>query len=203
MKGLLIKDLINLKKQGVVIGAILIFYMFFSVINQDSAFLITISVLLCTMLPITSLAFDEQAKWDRYALSLPISRKKLVLSKYVLGILLNLGTLAVLSIITLVLHLQSDDPIWLIILTAGGIGLLLLSLLLPLMFRFGVEKGRLVMIAVFIIPTILIFMSPYLNYALPTEQTVIRLLYAAPFVIAAILWLSISLSVRIYTKKEF
>ncbi len=203
MKGLLIKDLINLKKQGIVIGAILIFYMFFSVINQDSAFLITISVLLCTMLPITSLAFDEQAKWDRYALSLPISRKKLVLSKYVLGILLNLGTLAVLSIITLVLHLQSDDPIWLIILAAGGVGLLILSLLLPIMFRFGVEKGRLVMIAVFIIPTILIFMSPYLNYTLPTEQSVIRLLYASPFVIAAILWLSISLSVRIYTKKEF
>lgn len=203
MKGLLIKDFINLKKQGVAIGGILIFYLFFSIINGDSGFLITISVLLSTMLPITSLAYDEQAKWDRYALGLPITRKKLVLSKYILGIILNLATLAILTVMTMLLHLQTDGPVWVIILAAGCTGFLILSILLPLMFRFGVEKGRLIMMAVFIIPFVMVFLAPRLNLSMPDEQTLMPLLYAAPFVVAILFWLSIRLSVRIYQKKEF
>ena len=41
---------------------------------------------LAAMMPVTAFSFDEKAKWDKYALSMPVSRRDLVLSKYIFGL---------------------------------------------------------------------------------------------------------------------
>ena len=42
------------------------------------------------MITITSFSYDALAKWDRYALSLPLTRKDIVAGKYLLSIILCL-----------------------------------------------------------------------------------------------------------------
>ncbi|MEG0145065.1 MAG: ABC-2 transporter permease, partial [Clostridia bacterium] len=45
------------------------------------------------MLPVNAMAFDERAKWDRYAGAMPFSRRTMVVEKYVLGYLSALGAM--------------------------------------------------------------------------------------------------------------
>lgn len=50
------------------------------------------------MMVVTTISCDDLAKWDAYALTMPVTRKEMVLSKYLVMVLLN--TLrAVLSLI--------------------------------------------------------------------------------------------------------
>ena len=80
MKALLIKDLYVVNKQLRLYLLILVVFIAF---NRDfgSIFL----PVWCSMLPYTSIAYDEQSKWDTLAGMMPYSIRDLVLSKYIFG----------------------------------------------------------------------------------------------------------------------
>ena len=80
MKGLLLKDLVNLGKQARSLLLILVFYFVFALFGEDRTIFGGIISILMFMMVITSLAYDERAKWDRYALTMPVSRSLMVLS---------------------------------------------------------------------------------------------------------------------------
>ena len=80
MLALLLKDLYTLKAQmKVFLFILIIFALAFQA--EAGAF----AVFYATLLPVTSLAYDEQSKWPQLALMLPYSIKDIVLSKYLLG----------------------------------------------------------------------------------------------------------------------
>ena len=83
MQALLLKDLYTLKGQMKVFLFILIIL---ALAFQAEAGVC--AVFYATLLPVTSLAYDEQSKWPQLALMLPYSIKDLVVSKYLLGWLL-------------------------------------------------------------------------------------------------------------------
>ena len=89
MKGLLMKDLLNLKRQGGIILLVLAMYGLFAFSSGMSEVLGSMICVFGAMLPVTALAYDERAKWDKYALTMPVTRRQMVLSKYLLGLLLN------------------------------------------------------------------------------------------------------------------
>ena len=145
MKGLIIKDILSLRKNIKMMGAMLLFFAVFAFIGNDVTFVSGMATLLMTMLTVTTLAYDEASKWDRYALSLPITRKQLVLSKYLLTLLLALGG-AVISLIILLTASLTGNGISVIEALATVYGLFWVSLvftgiLLPLTYKFGVEKS--------------------------------------------------------------
>ncbi|MEG1783233.1 MAG: ABC-2 transporter permease, partial [Oscillospiraceae bacterium] len=90
MKGLILKDLYVLSKTFKVYGVLLLFYGVFGLTTGQPNFMMGMVCVLLAMLPITSLAYDERAKWDKYALTMPINKNDIVLSKYALGLLLSL-----------------------------------------------------------------------------------------------------------------
>ena len=204
MKGLLIKDFINLKKQGKVMLALIIFYIAFAIFEKNTGILNAIIVLVAILMPVTSLAYDERDKWNRYALSMPVSRRQLVGSKYVLG----MGTCVVGAILVFLLSLaveplmveSSVSQMFLISYGVCVIGILLLSLFLPLLLKFGVEKGRLVMVCCFVVIFAVLAIFPELEENILPERW---LLLGSPFITAAVAFLSYRLSVHIYQKKEF
>ena len=90
MKGLLLKDILNLKNQQ---GKILVFliplYFLLALQMKSSSFFAGLWVMLGATLPISSIAYDEKAKWEKYALTMPITRKELVqVNMYYLSCLL-------------------------------------------------------------------------------------------------------------------
>ena len=145
MKALLLKDFYVMWKQTRVL---LLLILVFSCL--PGAFYPTFAVVYAAILPYTAMAYDERSKWDQLAAMMPYSARDLVLSKYCFGYL----AIAVAAGISLVLQTvltavwdraaENLSPLSSILLAiCMGVGVLALTL--PLMFRFGVEKGRLVM----------------------------------------------------------
>ena len=200
MRGLLIKDLFNLKRQAGIVLLILLMYGLFAFSTGMSEVLGGIIAVFGAMLPITALAYDERAKWDKYALSMPVTRKQMVLSKYLLGLTLTVVAF-VFNVVIQMIH-KPQDP-WdtvLVPLCLAGVGVSFLSLLMPILFRFGTEKARLLMLLMVAIPVVGVMFLSNNNIPRPDENTQIALLLAIPLVLLAV---SIPLSIHIYEKKEF
>lgn len=111
------------------------------------------------MLPITALAYDERSRWDSFAASLPCSKFQLVLSKYLVG-MISLTTVTVLTIaarfVYSLFNMMSFDSDFVISTVLSFlVALLIQSILLPFMFKLGVEKGRLF----FLIATVVVVLS--------------------------------------------
>ncbi len=203
MKGLLIKDLYALKKQGKVMAALIIFYLAFSIATKNLGLFSSVSISLSILLPITSMSLDEYNKWDTYAVSMPVSRKSIVLSKYILGLGLNITITIIVCIVNFIfVYFGANSNYGDVVATglniAGG-GVLLLSILLPIIYKFGVEKARLLMLLIFLVPALVFALLPEMDWNINAKP----LLYIGPVLLIFILLLSIAISSRIYTGKEF
>ncbi len=151
MKGLLKKDLLLLwKNMKTVVVLVLVYAVVFGAQGAETA-MSTMSIifsLLGVMLPLYSLAYDSQARWDLFARALPVGKRQIVLSKYVLAVAFIGAGLAVEFAAALILSGALGLP-WLLpqaaavsLCMAAGC-LLLLALEMPLYYRFGPEKARL------------------------------------------------------------
>ncbi len=207
MKGLLLKDLFTLRKQGKVYLLLIVFYLFYSIVTKNVSMMSAMIAMLCAIAPITTLAYDENCKWDRYALSMPISKKMMVLSKYVFGLLLILISMVIVAPLSMVVVTYTGEmafkPAFIILLMVNAIAVLFISVLLPLLFKFGVEKGRLLMFVIFFIPMAFVYIYKKTNLGLPSKETLTSLGYLSPLLLLIIFLISIAISIRIYEKKEF
>lgn len=145
MKGLLIKDWKTLLKQMKVMLAIVVVFACI-----PGTYMAAFALFYAAMLPVTALAYDERAKWDELAAMMPYTAKAIVGSKYALGLLL-IGSISLLSaasqvVVSVVQHvpLNTETLISIPLVACGALLMMLIDL--PLMFRLGVEKGRIIYI---------------------------------------------------------
>ena len=209
MKGLLIKDFLVLKKTGRIFLLIMGLYLVMAVfLDTDMG---PLMVFLCGMLSISTFAYDEQAKWDAYALTMPLKKRDLVRAKYVLAMILCLTGAAAGAVLSIAGSMDQPFVDWKGILTASGIALcasyLFNSLAIPLLYKFGAEKTRLVLMICYAAP--LVAASLVLNELEKSADTLLRLqsyldlgAILLPFITLAALFFSYSISLRIYRKKD-
>lgn len=206
MKGLMLKDLLNLKKQGKVIPLIIIFYTVFAAFVEDYSFFLSFVVLMCAMLPVTTIAYDEKSNWDKYALTMPISRKDLVTSKYVFGLLCMLLGIVIVILFRAVIAAVKAEPfeydLLSLLLVLFSSGVLFLSLSMPLVYRFGTEKGRFLLIAIAIVILLPMTSGSVQKYQ-STLISIIDYLYLLPIIALIIGYLSMLISIKIVEKKSF
>lgn len=206
MKGLILKDIYNLRKNLKTITVMILLYFILAFVMDNSSFLSGIIVLLFSMMAITSFSYDDLAKWDKYALSLPISRKELVMSKYMLAIILSLFGSLISAIFTFLIEYfkKSYDSLELLLIVylLFLISILFTSILIPLIFKFGVEKSRLMIIGVFAVPSGVIFALSKVGVRMPQMSTLEFLLKLSPLFLVLIFVLSYIISYKIYNKKE-
>lgn len=207
MKSLIIKDFLNVKGQLKVYGLLLIFYSVFSFATKATDVIGAMFIMLSVLIVINTLSYDDKVKWDKYSLTMPISRSNIVLGKYTFGlILLTIAFLLSLGISTFTsLAINSTNSTNLVIanLAMLAIGIIFMSLILPILFKFGVEKGRMLMMLVLLIPVCIAMIFQMLGIEFPQNTDLDYLIYVIPVVVIVILVLSIVLSVKIYNKKEF
>lgn len=203
MIGLLMKDILNLRKQGKVLGLLFVFYLVMALSSDNPYMFLSIVSLLMVMLTMTSMAYDERSHWERYALTMPVSRKTLVLSKYLLGFLLMLaaGLLNILFLLIVSKETIAESVVY----TLGvmGIALFFMSLILPILFRYGVEKGRLLMMAVLFTPTLLVVLGARMGLTIP-EVPQVKPIMVGMFLALLVLLVALSsilLSVKIFENK--
>lgn len=209
MKGLLYKDLISLRGNLKVMG-ILIFMFCIIFISQGNSVVYGITILMLAMMVVTSMALDDQAKWNEYALTMPVTRKEIVLSKYLSALFLVLGGTVISIIIALLSSFFIKTELGLLE-TLGSIGLIALlalifiSVMIPLTYKFGTEKARLLIIAVGLIPTgIVLILGKYFNISINISETNFWII--AMFILVGSLLLIVGsyfISLRIFYNKEF
>jgi len=205
MLGLVLKDLLCLKKSALKMVVILGLYIVIFSSSNNLAFLCAMIIMISTMFILNTFAYDEMSKWDYYALSLPVTKKQIVLSKYLLTVLFDfIGIL-----ITLLLYLikrQLNFEAALSICALAAIALTMAAILLPLLYKLGTQKARIWMIMIFLLPTaaaiLLGNLGFHLTAGMPSECT-IGLLVMSSLPVALLLYAgSYLLSYKVFLGKE-
>lgn len=201
MKALILKDTYVIWRQ---MKYFLVMILLFSAL--PSGFNNAFAVIYTSMLPYTALAYDERSKWDQLAAMMPYSTRDMVLGKYVFG-WLCIGAAAVLSgLLQMALSLVVDRvflPGVMVLSVLGAVCILAISL--PLMFRMGVEKGRLAMfLVIFLVcgaagAIAHIAESVGSGTVFAFQGPILVVLLIAALVLTAV---SVPLSMRFYTKRQ-
>ncbi len=203
MKGLLLKDILNLKQQGRIYILIILIWTGIAVGNGDHSFFIGAMTVFSVLIPLSAIAYDERANWERYALAMPITRRDLVFSRYLLSwTAASIGSLLAAGIARWLGRSATEGLVAGV--TSFTTGLFMSSIILPIILKLGVEKGRLVMIVIFLLPWMLVMVLPQLGIGLDLSGLNVDLLsFIIPLVALVLAWISLNISVHIYRSKEF
>lgn len=167
IKGLLKKDLYNLASYKTTLMIITLFCGI-AIIGADAIYWGSIVIgIIVGMISLSTFSYDEMAKSNRYILTLPVTRKEIVLEKYILAIgatILGslLGFVLTLLIGNMMNYVRPDNVIdinidTLLSTSIGGLfGVSLIQAIqIPSIFKWGAEKGRIQMfIVLFVIALI-------------------------------------------------
>lgn len=149
MKGILLKDMMTLKRTMLLY---LVLIVFFAVSNGGSgaAFAMFYSI----AMPVNMIAVDERSRFDRLMPMLPVRRIDCVLDKYIGA----WGCLALAAVLGIVGESVKAGVLVLspVILPAVAVCLVSQAITLPLLFKFGVDQGRMIyMIAIIVMAGLL------------------------------------------------
>ena len=216
MKGLIIKDLCVIKNQMKSLLLVLALFIFLSIANKDATFVLFLIPFYMIMILITTFSYDEFNKWECYCNSLPLSRKEIVKAKYLLFnasslIVLILGVLASFIIPNFIENTTFESIYASIIGVAFGI-CLVISLLIPFYYKFGSQKGRIMLFLTVAILALLIgtitsldvFNNIELMNIINSLNNLSLGMFTLLLIIVTIIIMTISyyISVKIYSNKE-
>ena len=155
MKGLLLKDLFVVSEFVRVLTLMAIVFIASMMAIDGFSVIGAMISLLVVSLVISSFSYDDLAHWDSFAATLPVSRRKLVASKYLF--LLLLGVLAVVfNGLVSVLFAALQPGVSLAEQFVTGILISMAAciidfVLIPLIYKYGAEKSRMMMMMVIVI----------------------------------------------------
>lgn len=201
MLGTLIKDFKNIFGQFIYYFVLMVVFMAVSVIAKNIYYYMGAIVFFCVAVPLSALAYDEKDNWDKFALASGVTRNQLAVSRYLLGLVVFLPMWAVSFILVAAGGMWNIENLS-VLLSYGGIALLTIDAILPVVLKIGVEKGRLVYILTILIVIALGGVLAFLVEAIGGDSV----LYSSVAVLAlgiAGFFLSIKIACNIYRKKDF
>jgi len=210
MTGLILKDFLCLRR---VIRSILLVAAFYVLLSFTDVFDLSmmagIVMILLAFQPANCFSYDKAVGWDVYAGTLPVSRAQQVCARY-LTILLLIVTgwvfsLAVAGVGSLFGLMRNWDVFLATDAAYAFIALLFNAIMLPLLYKFGAERARVLLFAVLAG----LFLAGFLVFKLlggveglgSLEES--PMLLILPFLAALLLFaLSGPISLYIYQKKD-
>lgn len=211
MIALLLKDFFILKKQLVSLLFITAFFAFMGIFTDFGMFFVLFIMFIGSSLVISVLGYEEMSNWGQFGNTLPISRNTIIASKYVFGILLSIGCLIIITPIVWISNYYepvfSMPTLYVVLCLVLTVTFVFLSVLLPIFIKFGPNKGRLLMFAIYFIPTFLVTTLnekvDFQSFLSMNWDTIKILGYTSPLFGFVLLSISYLLSTQIYKRKEF
>lgn len=206
MKGLLLKDFYLIKKYCWWLLAMVAMFVASATMAHDGygSFFLAYSCVLTGMIPTTLLSYDEREKWSQYSATMPYSRGQLVSVKYIIGIIAVGYALLWSMILNIFSMIDSGDFSLLSLISVATVipgGLTISTISLPIQFKFGTEKGRMIyavaigfICALYVLLSKFGFMSTILAH--PLSGAAIILISVAAYSLS---WV---LSIKVYEKRE-
>lgn len=208
MKGLILKDLLLIKSnvRGL---TICLFMLVLSIFNGGDTyffFLPMISIIMC----LTTFSYDEYNKWDGYSITLIHDRKVLVKSKYIFTIIAIIFTSLLSFLINVILSningsVNLEETFETILGMLFGITLFI-SIMYPIIYKFGIQKSRLfILIISFGLSIIAGLLFKNININLDTAFNFIEKysLIIIPIISIILIYISYILSYKFYLKRDF
>lgn len=209
MKALIYKDLISIKNalllQFVIIIALGIYFYKENQLVLIPLFFILVPVILLGMV----FGMDNQYSTNKYLISSGISRKKIVFSRYTIIWFMSLFAIALSFVVGFNKNpFTKEIPLILILSALFFITSIVGVVELPLMYKFGAEKARLVFVILYFV--VFAFFSTissnkewlleYVNKGLTMDKNLLSLLI---FIITIIVHaISLIFSIKIFENKE-
>jgi hypothetical protein len=207
MKGLLLKDLYMTAKYCRIYLFMSILFCVISFTDPENLFLVFYPCLLCGMIPVNLLGYDERSKWLQYCETLPYTRAQVVSGKYLMGLFAQLAILLIMGGAHAI-RMGMDGIFYVGEFLTMMMSLLMLSLIassisLPFMFKLGVEKGRTAyLIMVGVVSAGSVTMANILSTKTEAQNNLVGILPILCLVGAGIFALSWYLSVLFYRRRE-
>lgn len=205
MKGLLLKDFYTFKRYCRAHVVLVLAFGLYSAVAKGSAFFLFYPCIWAALVAMTLMAYEEREKWDLYAATLPYSKGQIVSSKYMVSLLFGLATVIfVMGVQAAVLLAEGRFQGTILVnllLTLLPAALLPTALFLPLIWKYGTEKGKIMFYGVIGVCSALTVLLPteQLNRLLEQNGSAPGLLFSGAAV--ALYGLSWLLSIRFYEKR--
>lgn len=217
MSGLMVKDIRILLQRKQTLIVFLVIAVILSV-TQDSYFIVGYLTFISVMLAISTISYDEFDNGYPFLLTLPITRKTYVIEKYIIS-LLAVGISWLLAVILcFAVEGIQGNPVFvkdtlMFSVVILPVPLFFMDIMLPIQIKYGAERGRLVLVAVLGICTIVVYGGMKVLKAVGIQQQellekISKIPDAAAGLILAgvtvlITGISILISNHIMEKKEF
>ena len=210
MLGLIKKDFLLIKAN---LKSMIIIFVIYIMLAFQGTFDVTFIIpLIGIMLFISTFSYDDFNNWNSYAVTLPDGRKNVVRAKYIASIILTIILVAVALVIGMGINYTKTNSINLDEIISSLMGTMLssviiISLLYPIVFKFGATNGRIILFAVvFGIAGIGALIAQFVDTT-SIINMINRLdsypLVAIPIISAISLGISYLISNKIYQSKEF
>ncbi len=210
MLGFIKKDFLLVKANAKSMAILFIVYLILAFQGIFEATLIV--PLIGIMLFISTFSYDDFNHWNSYAVTLPNGRKNVIRAKYVASIIF----VVILGIVSLAISLGINyiktnsinlEEMMSALMGTLLSGVIIISLLYPIVFKFGATNGRMILFAVIFgiagIGTIIanfVDMTFLINKINELEN---YLWIAIPTISILLLGISYFISNKIYQNKEF
>ncbi len=210
MKGLIKKDLLLIKNN---LKLMIILLFFFIVISFSSDNISFILPLISVMMMLSTFSYDQYNKWDTYVSAIPNGRQNSVKSKYVVTLILTLFVALIVLFLSLIIstfkggtNLKEIVDLTFI---SASIAILIQVIMYPIIYKFGIEKGRIGIFVGIIIITLIVSLLKKVIDKVNIDLTSIANFLSSyywviiPIVLVGGLIISYKISEKIYLKKEF
>ena len=210
MLGLIKKDFLLIKANLKSMISIFVIYIMLAFQGTlDATFIIP---LIGIILFLSTFSYDDFNNWNSYAVTLPNGRKNVVRAKYIAStIFMIILAVVAFSIGIGISYIKTNsinlDEIISLLMGTMLSSVFIVSLLYPIVFKFGATNGRIILFAVVFgiagIGTLIaqfIDMTPIINIINKLDN---YLLIVIPIIYIILLGISYLISSKIYQNKEF
>lgn len=209
MKGLLLKDWYAIKSYCRYPLFIVLLFALLGGAMQGNFFFTFYPLIFISVIAMNLIAYEEKEKWDQYAATLPYTKAQIVSSKYIVSLCLGLCTVVLSGISQyvgmIVSNTYNTEKLLSYLMIFVSLALLPAAFLLPFIYKFGVNKGRIAYYVVIIVSCGVIGGIASVDSigsasAVSASQISIFVIVAvASAVIYALSWM---LSIRFYQNRE-
>lgn len=217
MRGLIVKDAKLLLQQKKFFALMFIIAIMLN-LNGNGTFVISYLMFLCTTVGLSTISYDEFDNGYAFLFTLPVGRRMYAREKYVFSIVIGVLSWLVGVLVTIPVQMCQKAEFVLTDSLVEAVILLpclfiIIAFMIPILLKFGGEKGRTVMLAsigiIFVAAIALVKLNESLHIdwdkifaMLPTMsiELIMTVAFAMAFIIMVI---SVMVSGKIMEKKEF
>ena len=207
MKGLMLKEFYMAWKYCRLHLVITVLFLGMAMLpSAENLFLLFYPSAMASFIPVTLQSYDTQSRWNVYFETLPTSRAQYVSAKYLIGLILGEFLLALTGLSQLLaMKLSGEGSLYQLLSLLSALQFLAIAppaLCLPLIFKWGVEKGRILFLVMIGIvfggsAALALGVEDGGSFSLPGNLSVWLLL--GVIVLYALSWV---LSIRLYRTRE-